>query len=168
MKRPLMFSAVLTSALALLAPGRASAQVGGQSGYPGAGSGFYGSSFAGPGYQGPGATGANYIGPGAGPFQATPRPVFSPYLGLFNTPATNYGTRVIPQLSQQQQSTRFMMPEAGTLVQPAPDVNALIPQNPPTGHGSQFLSYGSYYSQMNRGPRSTLLTPYSTVAPRRR
>jgi hypothetical protein len=169
MKRRLMLSAALTSALALLTPGRATAQYGGQYSMPGPGAGYYGSTYAGPGYQGPTSTGAGYIGPGAGPFQASPRPVFSPYLNLLgNNPASLYGTRLVPQLAAQQQSTRFIMPEPGTLVQPAPDVNALIPQNPPTGHGSMFMSYGSYYSQLNRGPRSILLTPYSTVAPRRR
>ena len=78
------------------------------------------------------------------------------------------GNRLVPSLSQQQQSTRYILPEVGSVRQPSQEGDELIPQIPPTGHYVQYMSYGMYYGTMNRGPRSTLLTPYSTAPPRRR
>jgi hypothetical protein len=170
MKRLLTFAMVLAPVLSLVLPGRAAAQAyQGQFGYPGVGSGYYGSSFAGPGYMGPGATGAGYIGP-QGPFGATPRPIISPSLGLRLgvSPSANYFLGTVPSLQQQAQSTRFIQPEVGALRQPSADTDELLRQLTPTGHQVQFLSYGSFYNSLNRGPQSTMLTPYSTTPPQKR
>jgi hypothetical protein len=170
MKRLLIGSMILASALTLALPGRAAAQAyQGQFGYPGAGSGYYGSTFAGPGYQGPTATGSGYIGPG-GPFQATPRPILSPFQGLLlgNSPSVNYFMGAVPALQRQQQSTRFIMPEVGAFRQPSAGPDELLRQLPETGHPVQFLNYGSFYGSLNSGPRSTMLTPYSSTPPPKR
>jgi hypothetical protein len=155
--------------LALALPGRAAAQTVGQFGYPGPASGYFGSSFAGPGYMGPGATGSSYIGP-SGPFSATPRPIFSPYLDLLRggSPSANYFLGTVPSLQQQQQSVRFIMPEVGAFRQPRLDVDEVLRQLPETGHPVQFLSYGPFFSRLNAGPRSAMLTPYSVNPPTRR
>jgi len=174
MKRLLTVCIILAPVLSLVLPGRAAAQAAfgayqGQFGYPGAGSGFPGSSFAGPGYLGPTATGAGYIGPG-GPFQATPRPVISPALGLTlgRSNAANYFLGTVPNLQAQAQSTRFIMPDVGgarQLVAPTEEVLRVLPE---TGHPVQFLSYGPFYGSLNRGPQSTMLTPFGTAPPRKR
>ena len=169
MKRLLPFAIVLAPVLTLALPGRAAAQYTGQFGYPGAGSGYYGSSFAGPGYLGPGATGSSYIGPG-GPFQATPRPILNSAMGLKlgTSPSANLFLGTYSSLQQQQQSTRFIMPEVGgarQLVAPTEEVLRILPE---TGHPVQFLSYGPFYSSLNRGPQSTMLTPFGTTPPRKR
>jgi hypothetical protein len=172
MQRLLTCALILAPVLAL--PGRAAAQGGygtyqGQFGYPGAGAGYYGANFAGPGYMGPTATGAGYIGSG-GPFQATPRPIMSPFLGLRlgQNAAANYFLGTVPNLQAQAQSTRFIVPEVGAIRQPSADTDDLLRQLNPTGHPVQFLSYGPYYSSLNRGPQSTMLTPYSMTRPPQR
>jgi hypothetical protein len=56
----------------------------------------------------------------------------------------------------------------GTLrPQAAPDLEELLPTLPQTGHIVQYQSYGPFYGSLNRGPRSVMLTPFSTVRPRR-
>jgi len=176
MKRLLTCALVLAPALAMLLPGRAAAQYGGYGSYGsyggyggGIGAGYPGSTFAGPGYLGPTATGAGYIGPG-GPFQATPRPVISPALGLRlgQSAAANYFLGTVPNLQAQAQSTRVILPEVGAIRQPSVDTDELLRQLNPTGHPVQFLSYGPYYSSLNRGPQSTMLTPYSMTRPPQR
>jgi hypothetical protein len=169
MKRLLTVCVILAPVLTLALPGRAAAQFVGQFGYPGAGSGYYGSSFAGPGYLGPGATGSSYIGPG-GPFQATPRPVLSPALGLRLgvSPSANLFLGTYSSLQQQQQSTRFIMPEVGGVRLPTAPTEEVLRVLPETGHPVQFLSYGPFYSSLNRGPQSTMLTPFGTAPPRKR
>ena len=169
MKRLLMVSIVLAPVLTLALPGRAAAQYVGQFGYPGAGSGYYGSSFAGPGYLGPGATGSSYIGPGGGPFQAAPRPVLSPALGLRLgvSPSANLFLGTYSSLQQQQQSTRFITPDVGGVRQLTAPTEEVLRVLPETGHPVQFLSYGSFYGSLNRGPQSTMLTPFSATPPRK-
>jgi hypothetical protein len=165
--------------LALAWPGRASAQFyggyGGYSGYGGYGSGnvggtgFYGPSLAGPGYLGPTATGPGYIGP-ASPFAPQPHPVISPYLNFLRggNPAANYFLGTVPQLQAQAQAGRFVLPDVGAIqTQPLPETLELLPQLAPTGHPVQYFSYGPFYQSLNRGPRSTLLTPYSLIRPTR-
>jgi hypothetical protein len=179
--RNLTLGLVLLFALAW--PGRASAQFyGGYGGYSGfggygggygglyGGTGFYGPALAGPGYLGPTATGPGYIGP-ASPFAPSPRPVISPYLNFLRggSPAANYFLGTVPQLQAQAQAGRFVLPDVGTLRQQqvTADILELLPQLPETGHMVQFQSYGPFYSSLNRGPRSTLLTPFSAVRPTR-
>jgi hypothetical protein len=172
MKRLLLVCMVLAPVLTLALPGRAAAQggyYGGQYGYTGGATGFYGPQPAGPGYMGPGATGSSYIGPG-GPFSATPRPIISPSLGLRlgQNAAANYFLSTVPSLQQQAQSTRFIMPEVGGVRAPVAPTEEVLRVLPETGHPTTFFSYGSFYSSLNRGPQSTMLTPFSITPPRKR
>jgi hypothetical protein len=168
--------------LALACPGRASAQYnpygGGYGGYGAgayggggynAGSGFFGPAWAGPGYMGPTANGPGYIGP-ASPFAPTPRPVISPYLNFLRggSPAANYFLGTVPQLQAQAQAGQFVQPDiSGPRALAAPGPEDIVPRLPETGHMVQYMSYGPFYSSLNRGPRSTMLTPFSTIPPRR-
>ena len=169
MKRLLMVTILLAPVLTLALPGRAAAQFVGQFGYPGPGAGYYGAQPAGPGYLGPGATGGGYIGPG-GPFSATPRPIISPSLGLRlgASAAANYFLSTVPTMQQQAQSTRFIMPEVGGVRPPSVATEEVLRVLPETGHPTTFLSYGSFYNSLNRGPQSTMLTPFSATPPRKR
>jgi hypothetical protein len=180
MKRFRNLAVGLTLLVALAWPGRASAQFyggygGGYSGFGGyggglyGGSGFFGPALAGPGYLGPTANGPGYIGP-ASPFAPTPRPIISPYLNFLRggSPAANYFLGTVPQLQAQAQAGRFVLPDVGTLrQQQLPPDYELLPQLPETGHMVQYQSYGPFYSSLNRGPRSTMLTPFSLARPTR-
>lgn len=143
----------------------------GSYGYGGMGSGFGAGSYAGPGYQGPTATGPGYIGP-SGPFQPTPRPIFSPWLQMLRggLPAANYAMGVVPTFQAQAMGSRYSQPEVAVLRQPPQEVEELVPQLPVTGHAVMYMTYGYYYGALNRGQvRSPLmLTPFSTTPPTRR
>jgi hypothetical protein len=165
MKRLLIISAVVAPILTLGTAGRASAQAI----FPGAGPG-YGSSYdVFSGISGYGGY-SRAIGAGpsgfAMPFQATPRPAFSPYLEFLRggNPAANYFLGVLPDQRPPIYNAP-LVPDISTVRRPGIDqYDDLLPVLPETGHQVRFLNYGPFFN-LGQAPRTNLLSPYGQRRP---
>src|SRR4051794_13099408 len=113
MKRLLLISAALAPVVLLAAPGGARAQAIFPGSGPGYGSGY--TNYSGiAGYSGYSRTAASQT-----PFQATPRPAFSPYLELLRggSPAANYFLGVVPS-QRPNISSGPLPPDVSQIVRP--------------------------------------------------
>ncbi len=160
MRRLLTLAAALAPILLLATAGRASAQAIYPGAGPGYGSGY--SNFSGlSGYGGYSRATGNQA-----PFQATPRPAFSPYLELLRggSPASNYYLGVLPDQRPPIYNSPIPLDVSQVLRPGIDQYDDLLPVLPETGHQVRYQNYGPYYN-LGVAPRTNLLNPYGARRP---
>lgn len=91
----------------------------------------------------------------AGGYSPYSRPTLSPYLNLTRggSAAANYYLGVVPEFQRRAQANQFssQIRDLERRTTPGALEEDLLPTLPETGHGTQFLSYGSYYNYGSLG-----------------